>query len=104
MNWDWGNFALATAALTGIAAWIFQFCCIAQSETNVPDKKGISLTGLPENDDMDADLEEIEKRLAVIRGSAQMLLEDQETDEVRSLMCQFIIEEADRLTCQLKGS
>jgi hypothetical protein len=95
MYLDWGNIALAIAALMGVVVWIFQFCCMAQSETSVPGQPGVHQAHINNNDSAD----DIEKRLVVIRSAAQYLLENRESDdEVKKIMCWFISEEAEQLT------
>ncbi len=95
MQWDWGNIALAIAALMGLVVWVFQFCCMAWSEASVP---GQPVVHKADTSKKAALIDERIKRLAVIRSSAQILLENREADEVNREMCRFIIEETEQLT------
>jgi signal transduction histidine kinase len=44
---------------------------------------------------------DLKNPLGVVRSSAQILLNDKETDQVKKEMCRFIIEEVDRLTYRI---
>ncbi|MGH7275111.1 MAG: ATP-binding protein, partial [Nitrospiria bacterium] len=44
---------------------------------------------------------DLKNPLGVIRSSAQILLDNQETDQVKEEMCRYIIEEVDRLTYRI---
>jgi signal transduction histidine kinase len=44
---------------------------------------------------------DLKNPLGVIRSSAQVLLDDRQTDQVKGEMCRFIIEEVDRLTYRI---
>ncbi len=101
MQMDWGNIALAIAALMGLVVWVFQFCCMAWSETSVPGQPVVHQAG---SNKKAALIDERVKRLAVIRSSAQFLLENQETDDAKTEMCRFIIEEAEQLTSTINRS
>lgn len=103
MNWDWGSVSLATAALIGVAVWVLQFCCMAHSEPLVPEIENGSVEHVKVSIGMDRRLDEVERRMAVIRSSAQVLLDNRETEDIKSLMCKFIIEETDRVIYNLRG-
>lgn len=107
MLWDWGNIALALAAMGGLGVWVFQFYYMAKSERSVPavpweeirsdlystsNPREIFPVGNPQR------RLSIIKRLAVIRGSALLLLEDKETEDIKREMCRFIVEESEDLT------
>ena len=99
MQWDGGNIALATAALMGLAVWIINFCCTAHSEESVPGPESQSVAQSEIGNGKVPRVSEIERRLAVIRSSAHVLLENGETDdEVKRELCRFIIEEAEELS------
>ena len=102
MQWDWGNIALAVAALVGLVVWVINFCCMSHAETVVPDREsqsnGRTVGSNGKNAGENAGIYDVERRLAVIRSSAEILMANRESDdEVKRELCRFIIEEAEQL-------
>ncbi|MGH7274532.1 MAG: hypothetical protein ACREIQ_08770 [Nitrospiria bacterium] len=99
MQWDWGNITLAVAALVGLLVWVINFCCMSHAETSVPDQQTQSVGQTNGINGKEARVRDLEKRLAVIRSSAEMLMANGESDdEVKRELCRFIIEEAEQLS------
>lgn len=98
MQWDWGNIALAVAALVGLLVWVINFCCMVHGETSVPDQQTQSVGQTNGINGREARVGDLERRLAVIRSSAEILMANRESDdEVKRELCRFIIEEAEQL-------
>lgn len=98
MQWDWVNIVLASAALLGFVVWVIQVYYTLYSEKSVP---GVDSANSDEEVTLTDDLH---RRLAVIRSSAQILAENREPDEVKRELCRFIIKESDYLTSHLRSS
>lgn len=102
MQWDWGNIALAVAALMGLVVWIINFCCMSYSEESVPGQESPWVDQTEGSNGKDAQAYDFDKRLAVIRSSAEILMDNPSNDVVKRELCKFIIEETEQLTGSVK--
>jgi len=98
MQWDWGNIALAVAALVGLVVWVINFCCMSLSEASVPGEDSQLVAPTENTTGNNARVYDFEKRLAVIRSSAEILMDNPSNDVVKRELCKFIIKETEQLT------
>ena len=98
MHWDWGNIALAVAALMGLVVWVLNFCCMTYSETSVPDWERQSVEQTEGRNGRDAQIHDLDNRLAVIRSSAKILMDNPSNDVVKRELCRVIIKETEQVT------
>jgi len=105
MFWEWGAIVCAVSALIGLllAVIYVSFEIAGQSPPIDPQKTGLTRNPATLHK-LVAPTDQVEKRLAVIHSSAQFLLENLETEEVKRTVCRFIMEEADNLAASIHRS